>query len=293
MKKYHLIFLSLLSIFACEEPEPLTADDFVNEDLQKFLNPPFQVEVDRATFFEESVTAAFAQGQLTVRAIKGNEQIAFTTNGIQEGIYSGMLSNLNQIYFQEDNEVYTSLRANGTNQAEIVILEYNKEEDLISGTFKGQVVHSNQKERLSITNGKFNDLKVEIPFTGEMNATLSTRPTFSSLNCQYISSSNLGVTVETITAYTNGNQQSINIIIRRALSPGIFNLSDTDVSFTYNDDVFNTDPVTIFTGQSGNIQVISINQTTGEIKGTFEVQTQNFNGEILNFQMGTFTAVVP
>ncbi|MEQ8909139.1 MAG: DUF6252 family protein [Vicingaceae bacterium] len=293
MRNYLLYIFILLFVAACEEPEPLTADDFVNEDLQAFLNPPFQVEVDRATFFEETVSASFAQGQLVVRAFKGDEQIAFTTKDIEEGIYTGDASGFNQVYYQDGTEAYASLSMNSTNDAEIVILDYDETNSLISGTFEGTVINANNGKSLRISDGKFNDLKVEAPFTGNMASQINNNASFSSSNCQYVSTSNQGTTVETITAYTAGNQKSITIIIRRAISPGIYNLSDPEVSFTYNDDTFNSDPATVYSGQSGNIQITNVNQATGQLSGTFEIQAQNFNGNVLNFQMGNFTAVSP
>ena len=70
MKRNILYLLVLLILGSCEDPEPLTAEDFVNKDLLALSNRKYYAEVDGYPFSTENIYAEFRTGaELYSRAL--------------------------------------------------------------------------------------------------------------------------------------------------------------------------------------------------------------------------------
>jgi hypothetical protein len=293
MKTLRLISYIALCCFliSCEEEgEPLTSEDFINEDFQKALFKPFFARVDAYPFNSEGANLEFNGSQLIVSATNENgEQISFSCSDYRPGVYLGGKDGINQVTYFRDNAGYSSLSADGENSAVITIQEYDEENSTVSGTFQAELLVPDSRDVIVISDGQFNDQYVYIPFTGKMNAQFQGK-LFESDNCSYVSSSNQGATIETIQGIGRNDSTTFTIIIREALQLKSYDVSSTEVSVSYNSNVFDSSVETQYVEQSGTVEITEINPQEGTVKGTFNVEVQNFNGKKLNFQMGTFEA---
>ena len=293
MKRNILYLLVLLILGSCEDPEPLTAEDFVNKDLLALSNRKYYAEVDGYPFSTENIYAEFRNDRLLLMATKGDEVVSFTTSGIEQGVYFGDPFGRNQISYTDGSSAYGSLNVNQENNAEISILEFDEKNSLISGTFEATVYLSgSSKEQFVIDEGQFNDVYVNIPFLGNMYADLNKGLPFNSTFCNRYTSSNQSGTTEIINSSMNSDSIQLSFTIREPLSLKTYDLTDPIITFNYNSNTFSTNTfVTTYFAQSGSLVITEINTQEGIVKGNFYGNTQNFNGDVLNFQNGNFVAV--
>jgi hypothetical protein len=280
-----------LGLFSCEkEGEGLMPEDFINQDIQDALYKPFFARVDGYAFNGKSINAEYNGSQLVIIGNNNNkEQIVLVTNGYKVGTYIGNSTGANQIYYASENEFFFSFKPNEENKSIVRITEYDEVESSISGVFNAELYIPNTKKVIRITEGQFNDLYVEIPFLGKMTAVYEGEQFFSE-NCTYVSTSNQGATIETIQAIGKNDSTSFTISIREPLAATSYYVSDPKVSVTYNSNIYSSAIETKYIEQTGIVDINEINQQEGVVKGSFNVELQNFNGNTLNFQMGNFEA---
>jgi hypothetical protein len=292
MKKYFTYLLLILSAWACEDAEPLTAQDFINPDLEAIRNRPFYAEIDGVPFNTEN-TSGRSEGQLTATGRKESQEIFIVTTSLEVGVYFGNAQGSNRVVYRDGNDFYSSRRSSGENNAIITITEYDQQASTISGTFEASVYLPGSNKAIQIEDGVFNDLKVTIVATGKMRANLSNGDIFDATACQFFSTTAMGSTREVINASINNDTISINITINEPIAEKTYDISDPLVNFIYNANTFSTNAMqNSYFGQTGSITISRVNTQNRIVRGTFNVNTQNFNGQGLNFQNGTFEAII-
>ena len=292
MKKYLIYLLLVLAGVSCEDAEPLTAQDFINPDLEAIRNRPFYAEIDGVPFLTTN-TSGRSEGQLTATGRKESQEIFIVTDSPEEGVYIGNAQGTNRVVYRNGSDFYSSRRSNGENNAIISITEYDQQASTISGTFEATVYLAGQNKGIQIEDGVFNNLKITVIPSGKMRANLSNGTVFDANACQFFSTTAMGATREVINASINNDTISINITINESISVKSYDIADPLVNFIYNANTFSANAMqNSYFGQSGAINITQINTQNRTVRGTFNANTQNFGGQSLSFQNGTFEAII-
>lgn len=292
MKKYFTYLLLILAAIACEDAEPLTFQDFINPDLEAIRNRPFYAEIDGVPFSTDN-RSALSEGQLTVSGRKESQEISIVTTSLEVGVYLGNAQGSNRVVYRSGSDFYSSLQSSGENNAMITITKYDKQASTISGTFEATVYLPGNNTPIQIEDGVFNNLEVSVISSGKMRVNLSNGTVFDANACQFFSTTAMGSTREVINASINNDTISINITINEPIAVKSYDIADPLVNFIYNANSFSTNAMqNSYFGHSGSINISEVDSQNSIVKGTFNANTQNFSGQGLNFQNGTFEAII-
>lgn len=287
-----LYFLFLVMCVACQkEQEPLTLEQI--RDLNTFKVVPFDVRINGTRFSGDNISAVKLNKRLSLQAEIENQFYAISTEDLSKGVYLGENNRLkNTISFTNMNGVtFTSTKQGETSDAVIEIENYDEQRKLVSGIISG-TLYAPWNESIQLEFGRFQDVFVETPFLGVMNADVDTK-LFDSEQCIHAFDTLNGIVFNTFTSTANCDTLSLNFRIQGGLAVGSYDINNQDVTVSYNSNTFSLDVFrNQFTSDSGTLTITAINTTAQTVSGTFNLQATNFIGQQIDITNGNFTATM-
>lgn len=158
MKKWILLFSLMGILLSC------TAEDV------KFNNTAFQTLKNDVFWRAESFHAYLTQnGNVIIEGSMGFEKVTLETASSAEQTFALGTDDVSKAYFGDSSSDNTASFYTGTNKGtgQIVITEFNSENNTISGTFKFTAVNKDEADvenpKISFTEGVF----YKVPITAE------------------------------------------------------------------------------------------------------------------------------
>jgi len=231
-------------------------------------SPAFQANKEGA-FYNALDTRAFldSEGKFVIEGIDQKERLSLLISGTSEGTYNinGDTINIAR-YVDESGNIYSSeFGGRGT----VVISNYDIVNNSVSGTFNVEMI-LRDLDSLTFNRGIFFEvpiitLKNEEPpmgnsstFAAKINDRIFTQPTLTSTN-----QNNL------ITVTATRNTQTIKIIFKDDLAPGMYSIDNNDFQAFYIKDNI-TESATL-----GNLSIIANNIISKTVKANFSFITES------------------
>jgi len=284
----------LLSIIGCEEEgSPLTLDDIY--EANDGDRPLFRMILNTEEFSSENAQGVKVGDEIIISAGDNGGQIRINITDFIPGTYSGVGKNKvsNQIkYTNASGEQFISNRQDEISDAQIIINHFNEDESRISGRVTGLLYDLNFKKDIYITNGVFNGLFIDAPFLGRMSA-VADGENFNSLNCFYSSTKTSEGYLDRVIARSKDDSLRITFQIEEKIKVGTYHFGDTIASGVYNSNVFSSNKQqNEYTSEAGSIVITSIDSVRNKLKGNFNFEAKNQNGETINIHSGNFNALI-
>ncbi len=297
MSKYHFIYLlaGLLSFSACKEEEPIIVTKTAS--LSAVING-LNWTANNAT-----MGATIIDGVTNISGISADNQvITITLNTTTPGTFplsDGYSYVMAYVEDQNSNDPAYTSNAIATNVGRVVITEIDKKKSVMSGRFNGDVLRSNDNERIEITNGQF----IDIPFTtevvpveeeeeeteveveegefflkAEIDGNLWKAPSLTGATL------NDDLSIMAINAIT---YESITFSFPMSITKGNFQMGDL---FTDYGAQYNMDQSTYLMAESGTLEITEHDTEKKELAGTFSFEAKEFGGgtKTASVQNGSF-----
>ena len=295
MKIVRTLFILILtfSLSSCEkEQTPLTLDDYIfaNGKPEK----KFSVELNGFLFESDSITAVKVNGQLALIVADQNVSFVINSEKLKTGTFLGSANDLKNYVNYKDaaNAVFSTTKFGENSNAVINVSNFNESNKLVSGEFSGTMYDLNSSFQIQIQNGKFKNVLVDIPFIGELTATVSGN-TIEADGCYHSSTVNAGITLETIAATANSDTISMSFVIEESIQLKEYNLAIDPVTVHYNSNTFSSNIFkNQYTSESGKLTIIKIDVANNRIEGSFNFTARNFLNETVQIDNGLFKALM-
>ena len=284
----------MLLFTACEgeNTDPLTIEDIFRESGIEFKK--FSAEFGDV-FFETNVASGLKSNNqlvITARSEQSNSQMVINTEALAEGIYLGSSNELkNFVNYQDENgQLFSSTKIGKLPSVVIQISTFNQQDSLVSGSFSG-TLYSQTSEDSIIVSGQFTELVVNIPFIGEMTASIG-NINYVSNGCTYTSTNNSGIILETIASTANDDTLSISIVVEENIQERHYNFAVDLVVARYNSNVFSSNIFKHqYTSITGSMDIKEIDLVNQRVVGSFTFVATNFLNQAVTVSNGNFKAL--
>lgn len=153
-KKLILVVLVTTSFFSCKKD-----DDTTPTPTPKDTSEYFRCKLNNTDFIDDSRFADFTNNSTRVISQNDQELIRLNIGGESAGTYTISANNTNNgiIYVDGSGIQYNAISGS------IIVTEYNKTDQIISGTFTGVLKKTTDNTQITLTDGKFNYIEL-LPF---------------------------------------------------------------------------------------------------------------------------------
>ncbi len=291
--KLFFVLAFISASIGCEETgEPLTLDDIY--DATTIDSDPFKAKINGFDYKADFVAGGKENGSFfIIGASVDGSSITIRTQGIQPGLYLGADSSINNIFYKNNiGRQFVSNFPAEDSDVEISIRAFSEANSLASGVFSGTLYSTDSDEKLSITNGAFNSTFIEIPFSGKMKASVNSK-SFNSEDCSFITTDNGGIVFQEIIGFETNDSLRITIRIEDSVAVRTYDFIDTDISATYNSNVYSSNlPRYQYNAISGSLVIHRIDYAEKKIIGSFNFEARSLNGQFVSVNNGGFQALV-